>query len=123
MFKFFTMFFFMQMSISALAQDKFQDFFETSFDCTKAHSKNEVLICSDKRLAELDYNLSETFWLAKKAAKDKIVFLKYSQESWRAREKSCNDKECLLRWYYSRKKELENTIQTGSVFLQVNADK
>lgn len=116
MFKFFTALLFIQMSLSALAHEKFQDFFDTSFDCVKANSKAEILICSDEQLAALDYKLSETFWMAKKAAEDKDAFLKYSRDSWRAREKSCHNKECLLRWYQTRNKELEYTIETGKIF-------
>ncbi len=57
-----------------------------SFDCAKAHSPAEKLICSDKDLARLDHELSDAYQAALKAG----AVGKAAQVDWiRSRDAKC----------------------------------
>ena len=88
---------------------------QPSFDCTKARSDAEHLICSDATLATLDKNLADTFARAKAAAKDPAAFKEHTRTQWNYREQSCHDRDCLLRWYQDQKTALEQIATTGDV--------
>jgi len=48
--------------------------FETSFDCAKAHSYVENLVCSDQELAAADIQLASLFADAKAGSPDQAEF-------------------------------------------------
>ena len=73
-----------------------------SFDCTKAKSLSEKLICSDDELAGLDVELREALAIAMKAAADPAELRRASVAAWRQRERQCRDKQCLLDWFNQR---------------------
>ena len=77
-----------------------------SFDCNKARSISEKLICSDAELSRLDNELVTIYYKAKLAAHDKKAFATENTLRWKQREGSCTDKECLFAWFASRKAEL-----------------
>ena len=83
------------------------------FDCAKARSVPEKLICSDAQLARLDRELGQLHSRAKTSARNTWAFKQRSDEEWRRREATCRDRECLLRWYGQRRYQLMNEIESG----------
>ena len=74
-----------------------------SFDCSKANSPAEKLICSDSELATQDNELFELYKRAKVKSDNPVAFKAESVDAWKAREGYCKDKDCLLEWYSRRK--------------------
>lgn len=81
-----------------------------SFDCNKASSLSEKLICADPELARMDLELAGLYRRAKSLAPDTKAFTRQSTERWKQRESMCYDKNCLVDWYASRKQELQGQI-------------
>jgi hypothetical protein len=78
----------------------------TSFDCTKARSDAEHLICSDPELAADDVELAGIYVKAKAAAIDQAAFKEHTRQQWNYREQNCRDRDCLVRWYADQKTAL-----------------
>ena len=77
-----------------------------SFDCAKASSAQEKMICSDRELARLDVELSAVYRKAREAAADAKA-LQSEQLQWlKATRQACSDKACLAEAYKSRTAEL-----------------
>lgn len=72
-----------------------------SFDCAKAATKVEKMICANPELSALDENLSKTFKEALKATDDKEQ-LKKEQFAWMKERNKCQDVECLKIEYENR---------------------
>lgn len=87
----------------------------TSFDCSKARSDAEHLICSDPELAADDVELAKVYSVAKAAVADQAAFKERTRNQWNYREKNCHDRECLVRWYADQKIVLTQIAQTGKV--------
>jgi hypothetical protein len=81
-----------------------------SFDCTKAHSRTEKLICSDAQLSQLDRELGKLFAQAKAGASNPADFRRRSDAQWKMREEQCTNRECLLAWYAQRRTQLLGEI-------------
>jgi uncharacterized protein len=77
-----------------------------SFDCGKARSRAERIICSDGELARQDRELGRLYARARDAAPDSAAFRRQNEQEWRRRETTCDDRECLLRWYAQRRSQL-----------------
>ncbi|WP_409333782.1 lysozyme inhibitor LprI family protein [Burkholderia sp. Bp8963] len=88
---------------------------QTSFDCGKAKSIPEYLICHDPDLAASDRDLAVAYQQAKDAVVDKAAFTERVRKQWNFREKNCHDKECLASWYAYQKRVLTKIAQTGDV--------
>jgi hypothetical protein len=86
---------------------------QPSFDCDKAKSAPEKLICGDAELAQLDRELGTIYARAKSIASDPEAFQRVSDREWRRRETECGDRDCLLRWYAQRKHQLQEQIETA----------
>lgn len=84
-----------------------------SFDCTKASSINEHLICDDPELAKLDTELFAVYKLAKQATNNAAWFKESTRTAFKWREANCQDKACLLSWYSERKMVLSKIAETG----------
>lgn len=82
-----------------------------SFDCNKASSTSELLICNDSELAKLDSDLAETYQKAKSITMNDDAFKEAAKAAWKWRESFCRDKECLVKWYIERNNELLKIIQ------------
>ncbi len=82
-----------------------------SFDCAKARSTPEKLICRDAELAQLDRDLGRLHARAKAAAPDPAAFRRQNDAEWRRREANCRDRECLLQWYTHRRQQLLVTLE------------
>jgi uncharacterized protein YecT (DUF1311 family) len=77
-----------------------------SFDCAKASSVNEKLICGDAELAGMDVDLAATYKQAKASASDPVAFKQKTVDAWKWREANCHDKACLVKWYADRRASL-----------------
>ncbi len=86
-----------------------------SFDCTKAQSVPEHLICNDAELANLDVQLYTVYKQAKQASNNADWFKQTSRTAHKWREANCRDKACLLAWYSERKTVLGKIAENGSV--------
>ena len=82
-----------------------------SFDCKRARSISEKLICSDAELAHLDRELGRVYARARNAASDRAAFRRQQSQEWLRREASCRDRDCLLRWYAQRRDQLMSEIE------------
>lgn len=85
--------------------------FGASFDCVKAKTKVEKMICADEELSALDENLSKAFKEAVKSTNDKNR-LKNEQFTWLKKRNECKDSSCLYEAYTVQLKYLKNKVQT-----------
>lgn len=81
--------------------------FGASFDCAKAQSNVEKIICADTELSALDENLSKAFKEAMSATDDKAQ-LKKEQFVWIKERNKCKADECVKQKYQSRLIFFEN---------------
>ena len=86
-----------------------------SFDCRKARSVPEKIICSDTELAQLDRELGRVYARARHATPNPASFRQRQNEEWLKREATCRDRECLLRWYAHRRDQLMREIEGRAV--------
>lgn len=91
---------------------------QTSFDCTKARSDAEHIICSDAELAAADVQLAAIYAKAKAAATDPIAFKERTRAQWNYRERQCHDRECVARWYADQQVVLSEIANTGNAATQ-----
>lgn len=84
--------------------------YTASFDCNKAKTASESIICSNPELSLLDNEYSALFSKATddttktgKVTKDTVAALNW-------REANCRDKECLQEWYRDRISSLQGTM-------------
>lgn len=73
-----------------------------SFDCAKATSSAELLVCSHPDLAAADRALAQAFRAALAGAPDKSALRKGQSEWLRGRRDACTDVECMLAAYAER---------------------
>ncbi|CAB3797980.1 OB-fold protein [Pararobbsia alpina] len=88
--------------------------YPTSFDCKKAHSTSEMLICGDADLAALDRELAQLYAQAKTSAPDKKSFAEVTTQNWIWREHNCRDKACLVSWYADQQQRFENILSRSA---------
>jgi hypothetical protein len=81
-----------------------------SFDCARARSTTEKLICGDEELARMDRELGGMHQRAKLAAADPRAFQRQSDAEWKNREDTCRDADCLRRWYAQRRQDLAAAV-------------
>jgi hypothetical protein len=84
---------------------------QPSFNCSKARSATEKMICSDAELARLDHELGQVYARAKRATTDRAAFQREQDRQWRMREALCRDRVCMLRWYAQRRYQLMAVIE------------
>ena len=75
--------------------------FAPSFDCTKATTGAERLICSSRELSQADIKLSIAYREALAKSADAAA-LRKSQQEWRKLRDACSDASCMLSAYTSR---------------------
>lgn len=90
-----------------------------SFDCQKAASRIEHIICASTNLARMDRELAVVFAAARQDAPNVEEFMRFARASWQEREQTCFDRECLVRWYDKRRLQL-TTAKTPSTALLPN---
>jgi hypothetical protein len=85
-----------------------------SFDCTKARSRSERLICADPELSALDADFAVLYKKAKSVASDKAAFIRANRSEWQRRENTCFDKACLVGWYAQKQLQLSELIANAA---------
>ncbi len=85
-----------------------------SFDCVKAKSLTEKLICADAQLSAMDMNLFNYYVQARFITKNQVDFKKENIAAWTKREKECSNKKCLIEWYDSRRDVFEKIINNAN---------
>jgi len=83
--------------------------FHPSFDCTKARSDAERLVCSDSQLSGLDVEMAQLYQKGLGSVADTNAF-NGEQLDWLARRDVCVSKQCLVVSYADRIKELERWV-------------
>lgn len=78
--------------------------FAASFDCKKASTSVEKLICTDPKLSELDTDLAQAYRGAVKVSPD----VKVGQRQWLKERNACVDVACLANAYQARISELKS---------------
>lgn len=91
-----------------------------SFDCGKATSKIEKLICGDDELSKIDETLSEAYLQALKKSEDKQKATKYQRQWLKEVRNTCQDAECIKNVSNIRIKEL-NLVHYG-IFITSASD-
>ena len=92
-----------------------------SFDCTKATSNVEQLICKDAELSTLDEHLAQHYAAARQMLADAGACLQTQQRSWlQAARSACKDAACLKQVYLERLAEL-SPLQAGATMLRDRA--
>ncbi len=80
--------------------------YQPSFDCKKASTIPEKLICSNQELAEADLKLYAAYKIAKNSTDDKAAFINAGNK-WRKYERDiCLDVDCLKKAYQNRLQQL-----------------
>lgn len=82
-----------------------------SFDCTKAQSVIEQLICDDPKLSKLDDELATNYKIARQD-KAHAKALQQEQMQWLKEVNTCQDAECVSWNYAARIVELQNVNAT-----------
>ena len=77
-----------------------------SFDCRKATTTVEKLICTNPELSKLDVSLAETY----KEAVSKAPSIRDDQRSWNVEKNKCTNTDCLKTAYEDRISQLVNLI-------------
>lgn len=85
-----------------------------SFNCAKAHSTAETLICADDNLSRADDELGKLFRIAQRQAADRRAYRRDSDSKWAWREENCTDVACLTDWYSTRIGEIRQQLHTPS---------
>src|ERR1700733_7538286 len=81
-----------------------------SFNCAKASSSNELMICADPQLSLMDNDLATLYRAARAAASDPTAFKKETNDEWRKRE-ACVYCACLIAWYQRRSIPLSTVLK------------
>ena len=87
---------------------------DASFDCSRARSVSEKMICSDAELFQLNHEVGRVYARARDAAPDRADFGRRNEIEARRRESICRDRGCLLRWYAYRRDQLLREVQGRS---------
>lgn len=77
-----------------------------SFDCAKAGTPVEKMICSNQMLADYDVHLMSSYKTALAASSDKTA-VKDAQRVWMAQRNACTTLDCVSRAYQLRIKQLD----------------
>lgn len=81
------------------------DIYAAGFDCAKAATLVENVICSDNNISTLDETLSSSYRNALADANN-AKNIKLDQRNWLKKRNSCKDKVCLQRMYEQRINDL-----------------
>jgi len=84
---------------------------DASFDCSRARSAPEKMICSDAELFQLNHEVGRVYARAKNATTDRAAFRRQNDVEARRRESICRDRGSLQRWYAYRRDQLMNEIE------------
>jgi uncharacterized protein/uncharacterized tellurite resistance protein B-like protein len=88
--------------------------YAASFNCAKATSPNELMICADRQLSVMDDDLASLYRAAKAATQDAVAFKKETNDEWRKRER-CADRDCIVAWYQRRSSQLATVLNHAQI--------
>ncbi|MES3025567.1 MAG: hypothetical protein V4857_28655 [Pseudomonadota bacterium] len=88
-----------------------------SFDCAKARSTSERLICSDPQLSALDDRLAALAAAGKKRAANRRAYQRALDAAWSVRQK-CEDIACVQSWYAQRIAALSNAQMVPDTYAE-----
>lgn len=83
-----------------------------SIDCTRAKTRTERLICSDKALVSADSTLASAYYGAIDIAADQQAVVR-SQRAWLAQRDACADAACIATAYRDRTAALKQVKHAG----------
>lgn len=86
--------------------------FPTSFDCSKAKSDSEHLICENGDLAAKDVRLAGLIKKARTVAVDQAAFREWARNELKDRQK-CHDAKCVSDWYDNQFAEYEDEVSSN----------
>jgi uncharacterized protein len=92
--------------------------FAASFDCAKATTKVEKMICQEDELSQLDEKLSQiysSFYLLTKEVKT-------DQRAWMKKRNTCQDNTCVQTLYKQRIEELNTSLANQKTFPRLYLD-
>ena len=96
----------------------------TSFDCKKAASKVERLICRDRILAMSDGEMGEKLWFMKRElTTQQWADVIKSQRTWLHRRNACEDSKCIETAYERRSRELDDIWDARAQYLRRNVSR
>lgn len=97
--------------------------YAASFDCTKANTAVEKMICQNSKLNKLDDRLAEIYREVRKIDQSIVE----DQRAWLRQTRTCNDEICLEKAYSERISDLEKKLtkvgQSKNEVLSINDDK
>ena len=86
-----------------------------SFDCAKADSVVEHLVCADSELARLDSKMAKLYSTARaKASSEERAALLKEQRAWIKKYRQCKSRTCILESLYSRIGYLQDYVDNLS---------
>lgn len=89
-----------------------------SFDCAKARTRAEKMVCADRSIAELDEQLGRYYGAARDGNPPAASCLRTDQAAWlTSRREACADAACLKAAYLDRLAELD-PLQPGATALK-----
>jgi uncharacterized protein len=88
-----------------------------SFDCAKAASATEKLICGNPAVSLLDEQLGQAYKQALTNSADKDS-LKQQQMEWLKQQRTCKDAECLTKTYQARIEQLKKNEAATNASVQ-----
>ena len=80
-----------------------------SFNCSKASTAVEGMICGNEELAALDVRVAAVYKALRSSAEDKDG-VKKDQQAWLKERNACRSTECLTASYSDRAQDMENTL-------------
>ena len=92
--------------------------FAASFDCTKAATKVEKMICQDTELSQLDEKLSEVYGSFYLITKE----IKTDQRTWMKKRNTCQDTNCIKEAYTKRVEALTASLANQKTFPKLYLD-
>lgn len=81
-----------------------------SFDCRQIRNLAEAAVCRDSTLSRMDREYAQLYVAAMRAADDRELFKREGQRRLVERNRLCEDKDCLERWYTERMLALDSII-------------
>jgi uncharacterized protein len=92
--------------------------FAQSFDCRKAQTRSEKMICADAAIAELDEHLGRYYAAGRAALERGASCLQSDQAQWlKTTRDACQDASCLKTAYLNRLAELD-PLQPGATAIR-----
>lgn len=92
--------------------------FSASFNCTKASSDVERIICADAELSQLDTKMGFLYKKVYEQIDDKKDLLN-KQRSWIKEREQCITQDCAFMFLSNRINELENFLETNNIHKKV----